>query len=209
LIVAVLLDPEGGITGGAASLVVLPWSIFTLQFVTGRTATVALHFVSGLINVAIMYVVIKYLLRTASLQRSLVTVLASATIITTVVWTLNGQIRDNRIRIVNDRQGTGVWMAIDDAGLKALAETPGVDSAAPDELRSHLLFVPNKTRGNYKGRRFLMADGRLVVPFPTNEMDNPQRVEVEKIKIIDGQNKGVKGWVLSRHLKRLLTMFAV
>ena len=100
-------------------------------------------------------------------------------------------------------------MATDETGLKALSATLGIDSEAPEELRSHLAFVPNQTRGNAKGRRFLTNDGRLIVPFPTSEGDNPKWVEVEKIKIIDGPDKGVEGWVVARHLQRMLTITAM
>jgi len=209
LIVAFLLDPEGGITSGASTVMALPWSTFNLRYATSTNAVVALHVLSGAINAAIMYVVIKYVLRTASLQRSLITVLAVAASITTIVWALNGQIRENNIRIVNDRRGIGAWMAIDEIGLKALSETPRMDSAALEELRGHLMFVPNQTRSNHKGQHFLFKGGRPVSPFPTSEIDNSNWVEVEKIRIIEGPSKGREGWVLSGHLKRLLTMFAM
>jgi hypothetical protein len=209
LIVAALLNPEGGITGDASTLLTLPWSIFTIRYVTGTNATVVLHVLAGAVNASIIYLLVKMMWRTAGLWRSLLTIAVVVTIITTVVWFFNGQFRDERIRIVNDRRGTGTWMAIDEDGLKALSETPGMDSDAPPELTSHLVLVPNKTRGNYKGRYFLYKGGRLVVPFPTSESDNAKWVEVEKIRIIEGPSKGVEGWVVSGRLKRLLTMFAM
>ena len=81
----------------------------------------------------------------------------------------------------------------------------------PPELRNHVAFIPNKTRGVFKGGYYLLKDGRLVTPYPANsyEMQRDGAIEVEKIKVTEGPQKGLEGWIPAQRLQRLLTMFAM
>jgi len=62
-----------------------------------------------------------------------------------------------------------------------------------------------------KGRWFLPKGGRLVAPYPANSFDMVKygMIEVEKVRITEGPNKGLEGWTQIQCLHRLLTIFAL
>jgi hypothetical protein len=121
-----------------------------------------------------------------------------------------------RVRIVNGVPNAGVWIATDDEGLRAMSNQPlvppslfGFPSAVPiNTANDKLVFVPNKTRGITKGSQFLLKGGRLVEPYSANTYDmlRDGAVEVERIKITEGPQTGLVGWLPPHLLQRLLTI---
>jgi hypothetical protein len=79
------------------------------------------------------------------------------------------------------------------------------------EARTRLVFIPDETRGRYKDRKFLLKGGRLVDTYPASffDMQRDEAVEVEKIRITEGPNNGLEGWVQANHLKRLSTLYSM
>jgi len=211
LILAVIVNPDGGVTGGASTLMTLPWSVFTLRVASGTPAIAALTLFFGGINAAILYWVVRGLFRVARFGIALVTLIAVATFVTATVWFFNAQFRDYRVRIIHARIGSGVWIATDWEGLKAMSEIVSMASDAPLEAGKHLVLVPNETRGIYEGRSYLLGGGRLVDPYPANSYDMARdgAVEVERIRITEGPYKGLEGWTQTQDLHGLLTIFAM
>ena len=195
LILAVVLNPDGGITGTASFFATLPWSILALK-AKSTFVNVALRLFFGAVNAILLYYLVRDVRSVASFRTTIVMLAVLATLLTGVIWFFNSQEHDNRVRIVNGGKDGGAWIATDQDGLAS---------------KHHLVFIPNQTRGIYKGQRFLLKDGRLVDPYPAtfNDMERDGAVEVEKIRITEGPHKGIEGWVDPRCLKRLLTMFAM
>jgi hypothetical protein len=85
----------------------------------------------------------------------------------------------------------------------------GFPSAVPiNTANDKLVFVPNKTRGITKGSQFLLKGGRLVEPYSANTYDmlRDGAVEVERIKITEGPQTGLVGWLPPHLLQRLVTI---
>jgi predicted transcriptional regulator len=75
------------------------------------------------------------------------------------------------------------------------------------EVTDGPVFVPDEARVRYKGRKFLLKRGRLVVPYPANlyDMARDGAIEVERIEITEGLHiKGLDGWVQTNSVKRVL-----
>ena len=210
-LVAAVLNPDGGLSGVPSMMLTLPWSI-PLSFASSSVLTSALIVASGcVINTAVLFVLVKGMVKRFNLAATIVVLVAIASMATTAVWFLNSQEANNLVRIVYGSQ-EGVWVATNEDGLRALSEMNAAASDAPKrEVRSRLVFIPNETRGRYMGRKFLLSGGRLVDPYPANsyDMQRVEAVEVEKIKITEGPSKGLEGWVRSNQLKRLLTLYSM
>jgi len=141
----------------------------------------------------------------------------SISLYSAVAWFFNDQDQKFRVRLVNGGpDAAGVWIAADDDGLRVMSNKPlippspfGFQLAIPTNTAdAKLVFVPNKTRGILKGRQFLLKGGRLVQPYSANTYDmlRDGAVEVERIKITEGPQKGLTGWLPSGYLQRLLTI---
>lgn len=129
-----------------------------------------------------------------------------------VIWFLNTAEVDNLVRIVYGGRELGVFIATNENGLRTLSEANGTASGISTHAgRDGLVFIPNKTKGRYKGQKFLLKGGRLVDPYPANSYDMARdgAIEVERIKITEGPHKGLEGWVQTNCLKRVLNLYSL
>lgn len=86
LILAAILNPDGGVTFGAPELMAFPWSILTLIFASGTPAVAVLTLFFGGINAAILYAVMGWIFRVHNLGRAVMILAVVATFITGMVW---------------------------------------------------------------------------------------------------------------------------
>jgi len=137
------------------------------------------------------------------------------------------------IRVVHSAAGSGgVLIAIDEVGLQyvnelyALPKTCTKDNyAAPDKsiqeklflcekyreplnpqmIRKGTVLIAEQTKGIFLRRSFLLPSGRLVVPYAVNSFDMARDgvVEIEKVRITDGPNRDLEGWIDTSLLTRL------
>lgn len=58
---------------------------------------------------------------------------------------------------------------------------------------------------------FLLKGGRLAEPYvaSANDMMRDDVIEVERIKIMEGPNRGLEGWAQSNCLGRLGSLYAL
>ena len=189
----------------ALFVLTLPWSL-TLQifdsFAWGAFGPAALMAVFGLINAVIVYLLVKAVAR-FFFWSAIAGMLAGAALGCCAAWFIDSQEKANMIRIVNGGSDGGVWVATGEADLRAMR--------ANSRTSPGLVFLPNGTKGVWKGRRFLLEGGRLVEPHPANSYDmiRDGAVEIERIRVTEGPQKGLEGWIPSDRLQRLLTMFAL
>ena len=212
LLISAVLNPDGSLSGVPSMMLALPWS-FPLSFASFSVVISALIVASGAaMNAGVLYALVRGMVKRFNLGLTIAALVVVASFTTVTVWFLNSQEVNNLVRIVRGSPDAGVWVATNEDGLRALSETNGtaLDHPKP-EARTRLVFIPNKTRGRYKGRKFLLKSGRLVDPYPANsyDMQRDEAVEVEKIKITEGPNKGLEGWVQANHLTGLLTLYSM
>jgi hypothetical protein len=212
LVIVAVLNPDGGLSGVPAMMLTLPWSIpLSVASFTVVISALIVAF-GGAMNAAVLYVLVKGMAKRFDLRATIVVLVLFASFATVAVWFINSQEVNNLVRIVHGSEEAGVWVATNEDGLRAMSETNGTASDVPkSEARNRLVFIPNETRGRYKGRKFLLKGGRLVDPYPANthDMERAEAVEVEKIKITEGPSEGLEGWVQTNHLKRLLTLYSM
>ena len=208
VIIAVTVDPDGGITGGLASLMAFPWSLVVLRLASRDPIIAAANLFFGFINAAILYIVIRLLGKVASFRAAFVAVVFCCFSSVALLCFFNSQFRDYDVRIVG---AGGSWIATDQDGLNAMSYTLGTPSGARSDSRSHVLLLSEKTRGIFKGRYYLLRGGRLVAPYATtlSDMQRDGVIEIERIKITDGPLRGLEGWVPTKCLRRRLTIFAL
>jgi hypothetical protein len=211
LILTVILDPDGGVTGSASWLATLPWSILLTWVRSGTFGSVAALLSFAGLNAAFLYIGIGKLLRHSQLWKALVLLAVLETCATCAIWFLNAQEHDSNVRIVNGGKDLGVWIAIDQGGFEAMRWNNRTEGDIAPTLERHLVFIPNNTRGIYKRRAYLLKDGQLVDPSEVTpkEMAAGTSVEIEKIKIIEGPSKGLEGWIPEHRIQRLLTLFSL
>lgn len=210
-ILGVIADSDGG-TSYVPFFLTLPWSIVTLKIPSvSAPVEAALLLFLGVINAIICYWIVRSSVKTAGSGAALAVLGPIAILVGGVVWFLNSQEHDARVRILNGEPESGVWLAIDSDGLRAMSGANRAASGVALELRNHFVFAPNQTRGIARGYRYLLPGGRLVDPYPANSYDlqRDNAIEVEKIRITGGPSKGVEGWAPTHACQRLLTIFAL
>lgn len=203
----VLIDPDGGISEAPPFLLTVPWSLLALGIKSRQWDFAAVIFF-GSVNATLVYLVIRGLIKGAGIRAASVVLIPVALAIIVAVWILNRMEHDAPIRIVNGGQENGIWLATDSDGLRAMDAANSIGSALLPEMRKHFIFIPNKTEGTSDGSGYLLQDGRIVDPYPTtlSEMKRDHVKYVEKIRIKEGPNKGIKGWADSQNLQRILIM---
>lgn len=213
---AVFAEPYGSVTGAAPFLLTLPWSLFALRIASRWWALVAtLSF--GAVNAALLYLIVRASLKIVSLRTTFVVLVPVVLFTSASVWLLDRIEHEGRVRIVNGWhrnekgvgvQSSGIWLATDRDGLRAIAGAKGIGSDVPPELRKHFVFVPNDTRGISKATGDLLQDGRLVPSqlWGYSEMVREHIKNVERIRITEGPNKDIEGWADTQSFTRILVM---
>jgi hypothetical protein len=123
--------------------------------------------------------------------------------------------RQYRTRIFGRGQAAQLaYMARDEGALRALinaAQNPLSASAkekmALEIMTGRLMRVPSGTKALDLGLRYF-ANGALVTPYRTTigEMRRDSVVEVEHVRITDGDFRGMEGWAYSTALWHALVM---
>jgi hypothetical protein len=219
MVVMPIVNPDGPVTGSPSFVLTLPTSLFILLPIKFSTSfpDIGLILFAGLVNAIILYIISGRVINFFGLRMTIGISVLSISLYTAVAWFFNDQDQKARVRIVNGGpEAAGVWIATDDDGLRVMSDRPRVPPSLfgfPSEIPTNtaddkLVFVHNKTRGIAKGRRFLLQGGRLVQPYPANTYDilRDGAVEVERIKITEGPQKGLIGWLPSHYVQRLLTI---
>jgi hypothetical protein len=189
----------------APFVLTLPWSlalpIFNL-FTWGALGVGALMAVFGLVNAAIIYFLVKALARSL-FWGAIAGMFAGVLLACCAAWFIDSQEKANLVRIVNGGSERGVWVATGEDGLRAMR--------ANRRTSPGLVFLPNGTKGVWKAQRFLLESGRLVEPYPANSYDMVRdgALEVEKIQVTEGPQKGLEGWIPSERLQRIGSIFAL
>jgi hypothetical protein len=211
--VAPLLNPDGVVRESPSFVLSLPTSfliLFPMSFLTSsQLSQTSSVLISGIVDAIMLYVLAVRMVNWFGFRITIGIIVLSTLLFSTVAWWANDQDQKAGVRIVNaGPDAAGVWIAANDDGLRVMSDqiiSPlGVPSNTAD---GNLVFVPNKTKGIAKGRRFLLKDGRLIQPYPANTYDmlRDGAVEVERIKITEGSQRGLMGWLPSYYLQRLLT----
>ena len=219
LVVIPIFNPDGIVTGSPSDVLTLPTSALFLLLTnfSSQLSNTILIVLAGVVNAAILFVLSVIMVNRFAFRRTIGILILSMSLYSAVAWWANDQDQMGRVRIVNSGPNdAGVWIAIDDDGLRVLSDQLlisqdlfGLRYLIPtNTANDKLVFVPNKTRGIAKGVRFLLKGGLLVPPYPANtdDMLRDRAVEVERIKITEGPQAGVVGWLPSQYLQRLLTI---
>jgi len=212
LLSAALVNPDGNVGGTPAFLLTLPWSLVQAFRQFSLVLSTLIIILGGILNSVLAYLFLKLLVRRFGLWASIATLTIVVLPVTLVVWILNSAEVDNLVRIANGGQNGGIYLATDENGIRALSETIGspLDIPGPN-ARGRLTFIPNGTKGRHRGTKFLLKGGRLVDPYPANSYDMVRdgAIEVERIKITEGPNQGLEGWVAPYNLRRVLNLYSM
>jgi hypothetical protein len=219
LAVVPILNPDGLVTESASLVLTSPTSFFFLLWTdfSAPHADTILILLAGLVNAIILFVLSVVMVSRFGFKRTTGIFVLSTSLYGAVAWWFNDQDQMGRVRIVNGGPNVaGVWIATNDDGLRVMSNQPlvppslfGLQSAIrANPANDKLVFVPNKTRGITKGRQFLLKGGRLVEPYSTNTyaMLRDGVVAVERIKITEGPQTGLVGWLPTHLLQRLATI---
>src|SRR5271154_1438095 len=167
LAVMPIFNPDGFVTKSLSFVLTSPTSFFFLlwtNFAAPHSDTIMI-LLAGLVNATILFVLSAVMVKRFGFRRTTGMFVLSMSLYSAVAWWFNDQDRMGRVRIVNGGpNATGVWIATDDEGLRVLGNQPlvpplpfGLQLAIPTNTATDkLVFVPNKTRGITKGRRFLL-----------------------------------------------------
>ncbi len=124
-------------------------------------------------------------------------------------------------------QEPGILMATDEDGLRVMSSKPPIQVTVTDENGIMVLggihiplqaprtaqpkkgqvLVLNGTKASFINGKFLLRDGSLVDPYPTSryQMERDGVFEVDRIRITDGPQRNLEGWVRSDDLQRTCT----
>jgi hypothetical protein len=166
LALAVIVDPDGGITGIAPFVLTLPWSLLAAGIISGSWPSVlspAAILFGVLVNAALVYLTVRGLVKVAGVRTAFVILAPISLGFGVALWFLNLVGVDGRVRIVNGGQKNGIWLATDQDGLRAMAGANGIESDVPPELRSYATDRASSASrdGKARGRREIqMRDGR-------------------------------------------------
>ena len=213
LVSAHVLNPDGYVSGVPALVLTLPWSMVLIRPVPEIPSLVLLIIAfGGVINSGILYWFIAA--PVAGLERvvKIGTLAVIGLPLATLAWFLNTAEVDNLVRIARGGTSGGIFIAIDQNGLRMLSETIEMDANIPKlQAERGLVFIRNGTRARYLGQKFLIKGSRLVEPYSANSYDMARdgAIEVERIKIMEGPSKGLKGWVQPQSLQRLGGLYAL
>lgn len=194
------LNPEGDVSTAPALVLTLPWSMALSLRPPHWIFSVSILALAGGINAAILYWFMSTRLKWPIKVGTLAVI---GSIFLALAWFLNTAEVDNLVRIARSGPDGGIYIATDQNGLRALSEATG--------MRQGLVFIRKGTGARYRSRKFLLKGGRLVDPYPANsiEMLRDGAIEVERIRIVDGPNKGLEGWVHPGDLRRVLSLYAL
>jgi len=223
LLVVATLDPFGNLTAIPSAILTLPWSI-TLYFLPKSVGLMTLVVVVGsAVNAIALDVVVKRMVMRFHWRFASGLFLVVTCMIGAVAWFWNTTDVDFRVRIINGDPKLGVWVATNDSGLRFLTgnETvsrglnPVASNAMTEcgynDVDDGLVCFSQPTRALVEDRKFLLSGGRLVHPYSANsyDMERDGAIEVEKIRVTDGPHRNLEGWIQSRDVKRLLTLFSL
>lgn len=137
------------------------------------------------------------------------------------------------IRIVHSAAGNGgVLMAIDEVGLQYVSELYALPKTCtkenytaadksiqeklflcekprqqliPQMIRKGTVLIAEQTKGIFLRRSFLLPNRHLVAPYAANSFDMARDgvIEVEKVRITEGPNRDLEGWIETSLLTRL------
>lgn len=124
-------------------------------------------------------------------------------------------------------QEPGILMATDEDGLRVMSSKPPFQVTVIDEIGTMVLggihippqaprtaqpkkgqmLVLNGTKASFIIGKFLLKDGRLVDPYPScrYQMEKDGVIEVDRVRITDGPQRNLEGWVRSDDLQRTYT----